>query len=82
MLTLEARTTRSQSEVAQRLREFFGPGGLGLAVSESGDAMVFEGAGGFVRASIRPSFQEHGQTVVDLHTREFEGQVEKFAREL
>ena len=52
MLSMEVRTSLSMEELADRLKEFFGKGALGLALKEDCPGrMTFEGGGGHVTAT-------------------------------
>ncbi len=77
MLNLEVTTKLSQVEVIQRLKTFFGKGGLGLDLTqEAPQCLTFEGGGGHVTATI---CSEEGKIRVNLVTQEWENQVKKFA---
>ena len=80
MINLEVRTKLSPEEVTERLKRFFGKGGLGLETSdETSGCLYFQGAGGYVKATI---CQEVGKTRLDLVSQEWDYQVKKFASEL
>ncbi len=80
MLNLELKTKLTQDEVIQRLKKFFGKGGLGLDITEEGpQCLSFEGGGGHVTATI---CQEQDRTRINLVTQEWELQVKKFASDL
>ncbi len=80
MLNLEVKTRLAQGEVIQRLKSFFGKGGLGLEIKEeTPQCLTFEGGGGHVTATLCP---EEGKTRIDLVTQEWENQVKKFATTL
>ena len=80
VLNLEVRTRLSQEEVIQRLKKFFGKGGLGLQVIEEASQCVsFEGGGGHVTATLCP---EEAKIRITLVTQEWENQVKKFASSL
>ena len=77
MLNLEVTTKLSQGEVIQRLKTFFGKGGLGLDLTEEApQCLTFEGGGGHVTATI---CSEEGKIRVNLVTQEWENQIKKFA---
>lgn len=77
MLNLEVTTKLSQGEVIQRLKTFFGKGGLGLDLTEEApQCFTFEGGGGHVTATI---CSEEGKIRMNLVTQEWENQVKKFA---
>jgi len=77
MLNLERKTKLPEEEVKQRLRRFFGKEGLGLELKEeTPQCLTFEGAGGYVTATLCP---EKGKTRLDLVTQEWEYQVKDFA---
>ncbi len=80
MLNLEVKTKLTQDEVIQRLKKFFGKGGLGLDITEEGpQCLSFAGGGGHVTATICP---EQGKTRINLVTHEWELQVKKFASDI
>ncbi len=80
MLNLEVQTGLSQEEVTDRIRKFFGKGGLGLSITEdSPPCLTFEGGGGYVSASI---CAEGPKTKVRLVTQEWEHQIKEFASTL
>jgi hypothetical protein len=80
MLNFETKTKLSAEEVAERLKKFFGKGGLGLELcEEKPECLSFEGGGGYVTASIA---SEEKKTRVNLVTQEWEQQVKKFAASL
>lgn len=80
MLKLELKTTRSPEEAVQKLKRFFGQGGLGLDLKEETSVcLTFEGGGGYVIATL---CQEGGGTRVDLATQEWENQVREFSSRL
>jgi hypothetical protein len=80
MLNLEVKTKLSREEVIQRLKKFFGKGGLGLDITEEGpECLSFSGGGGYVTATL---CQEEDKTRMDLVTQEWDYQVKKFASTL
>ncbi len=80
MLNFETRTKLSKEEVAERLKKFFGKGGLELKLCEDTlECLSFEGAGGYVTASLGT---EAGKTRITLVTQEWDQQVKKFAASL
>ena len=77
MLNLEVKSKRTPEKAFHQLKEYFGHGGLGLAVTREGDECIsFEGSGGYVTATLCP---EESATRVNLETREWEYHVKKFA---
>jgi len=77
MLNLEVKTKLSQEEMIQRLKKFFGKGGLGLDLTEEApQCLTFEGGGGHVTATM---CSEEGKIRMNLVTQEWENQVKKFA---
>ena len=77
MINLEAKTKLSEEELAERLKKFFGKGGLGLTLCEdTPDCLSFEGGGGYVTATLGT---EEGKTRVTLVSQEWEHQVKEFA---
>jgi hypothetical protein len=80
MLNLECKTKLSQEEALERVRRFFGKGGLGLELAdEAPQCLSFVGGGGYVNATVCP---EEAQTRIDLVTQEWDYQVKKFASSL
>jgi hypothetical protein len=76
MLNLEVRTKLRAEEVIQRLKAFFGKGGLGLEISEeTPQCLSFAGGGGYVTATVCP---EGEKTRVSLVTQEWDYQVKEF----
>jgi len=80
MLNLDVKTKLKQEEVIQRLKKFFGKGGLGLDITEEApQCLTFEGGGGHVTATV---CSEEGKIRINLVTQEWENQVKKFASSL
>ena len=80
MLNLEVKTRLTDKEVIDRLKKFFGKGGLGLNLTEEGpQCLTFEGGGGYVTATLCP---EEGKTRIDLVTQEWDFQIRAFASSL
>ena len=76
MTNLEVKTRLGQEEVVERLKKYFGKGGLGLEIcGEMPRCLSFEGGGGYVTATICP---EEGKTVINLVTQEWDYQVKEF----
>ena len=80
MLSLERKTKLSQEDVVQKLKQFFGKGGLGLELSdETPQCLTFIGGGGYVTVTL---CSEEGRTRVDLVTQEWDYDVKEFASRL
>jgi len=80
MINLEVRTKLGQVEAMERLKRFFGKGGLGLDISEETlQCLTFEGGGGHVTATL---CLEEGKTRINLVSQEWDSQVKKFASSL
>jgi hypothetical protein len=80
MLNLECHSKLSEKEVVQKIRQFFGEGGLGLAlVDEEAQCLTFEGGGGYVTATL---CAEKGGTRIDFVTQEWDYQVKEFASKI
>ena len=80
MTNLEVKTRLAQEDVIERLKRFFGSGGLGLNLTEEmPQCLTFEGGGGYVTATICP---EEGKTRINLVTQEWDYQVTQFAEDL
>ena len=77
MINLEAKTKLSKKDLVERLKKFFGKGGLGLeACEDTPDCLSFEGGGGYVTANIGT---EEEKTRLTLVSQEWEHQVKEFA---
>jgi hypothetical protein len=80
MLKIEKTTKKRPQEVVQKLKDFFGKGGLGLDLKEeTSTCLTFEGGGGYVNALL---CKEETMTRVDLTTQEWDYQVKEFASRL
>ena len=80
MLNLDVKTKLKQEEVIQRLKKYFGKGGLGLDITEEApQCLTFEGGGGHVTATVCSA---EGKIRINLVTQEWEYQVKKFASSL
>jgi hypothetical protein len=80
MLNLECKTRLTQEETVERVKDFFGKGGLGLDLAEeTPQCLSFQGAGGYVTATVCP---EGRHTRLDLITQEWDYQVKTFASSL
>ena len=80
MINLDVRTKLKQGDVIDRLKKFFGKGGLGLEITEEApQCLSFRGGGGYVTATL---CSEEDKIRVNLVTQEWEIQVKKFASSL
>jgi hypothetical protein len=80
MLNLERKTKLSQEDVLQKLKQFFGKGGLGLELSDvTPQCLTFTGGGGYVTATL---CSEEDRTRVNLVTQEWDYSVKEFASRL
>ena len=80
MLNLEIKTKLTPENVVQKLKEYFGEGGLGLQLtSDTDQCLTFEGSGGYITATL---CQEDAQTRIELVTQEWEYHVKQFADSL
>ena len=80
MINLDVRTKLKQGDVIDRLKKFFGKGGLGLEITEEApQCLSFRGGGGYITATLCP---EEEKIRVNLVTQEWEIQVRKFASSL
>ncbi len=77
MINLDVRTKLKQEEIIDRLKKYFGKGGLGLEVTEeTPQCLTFEGGGGYVTATL---CSEEDKTRINLVTQEWDFQVKQFA---
>jgi hypothetical protein len=80
MLSMEVRTSLSMEEIGERLKRFFGQGGLGLELSEDCPGrLTFTGGGGYVTATF---CAEAEKTVLRIVTSGWAVPVKKFITEL
>jgi hypothetical protein len=80
VLSMEARTSLSMEELAERLNGYFGKGGLGLARKEDCPGRVtFEGCGGCVTADFCTGA---GKTLLKIVTSGWAVPVKKFIDKL
>ena len=76
MINLEAKTKLTPEEVVNRLKKFFGKGGLGLELTEDApQCLTFQGGGGYVTATL---CLDEGKTRINLVAQEWDQQVKKF----
>ncbi len=77
MINLDVKTKLKQEEIFDRLKKFFGKGGLGLEITEeTPQCLTFEGGGGYVTATL---CSEEDKTRINLVTQEWDFQVKQFA---
>jgi len=79
MIKLEVKTKLSREEMAERLKRFFGKGGLGLEMTEETEQCLHFEGGGYVSATI---CTEHGKMRLEFVTQEWDFHVRRFASEL
>jgi hypothetical protein len=80
MLTMEATIKLPQQKVIERVKSFFGGGGLGLKlVKDEAGLLAFEGGGGHVAITL--CAQQH-TTLMLIETREWEFDVRRFMQDL
>jgi hypothetical protein len=81
MIHLEVKSKLSVEKLTEKVRQFFGQGGLGLEIKEEGpQCLSFTGGGGYVNATL--CVEEEGKTRLSLVSQEWDYQVKKFASEL
>ena len=80
MRNLETTTALDVGEAISRIKGYFGPGGLGLTLTEEEEnCLAFSGGGGYVRAAVDDC---EGRTTINLVTQEWEYQIDSFALSL
>jgi len=80
MINLDVKTKLKQEEIIDRLKKFFGKGGLGLEITEETPVcLTFEGGGGYVTATL---CSEENKIRINLVTQEWDFQVKRFASSL
>ena len=76
MLKIAGKTKLTPQKAAAKAKEFFGPGGYGMSVTdETPTSVCFEGGGGAVEID---ACAEDGGTGVELVSREWDFQVREF----
>jgi hypothetical protein len=83
MIRMEAESKLSPDEVIEKARAFFGPGGIGLEVTEFSNCCArFEGGGGqvYVQAAARQTAagRDPSRSRVEIQGREWERQIKDF----
>jgi len=80
MLNLSKTSKLSQEEVLAKAKEFFGPGGYGLEITEEATGYVaFEGAGGGVEVIVTPDGK---MTSIEITSREWDIQAREFVTKI
>jgi len=80
MLTMEATIKLPRQEVIERVKSYFGVGGLGLKlVRDEAGFLTFEGGGGHVKITL---CAQQDLTLVVIETREWEFDVHRFMQGL
>ena len=80
MLKLETKSKLPPEKIVDKLKGFFGEGGLGLDLEEeTSKCLTFQGGGGYVTATL---CQEEKKTRIEFVSQEWEIQVKKFTSEL
>jgi hypothetical protein len=80
MLKLETKSKLTPEKIVDKLKGFFGEGGLGLDLEEeTSQCLTFQGGGGYVTATLCP---EEKKTRIEFVSQEWEIQVKKFTSEL
>ncbi|MGD2142913.1 MAG: hypothetical protein PVF54_00395 [Anaerolineae bacterium] len=80
MAVYSVATKKSAREVLDRALDYFGEGGLGLAVTaEDACCVTFEGGGGHVSVT---ASQGQGEATARLETREWDYRVREFMRQI
>jgi hypothetical protein len=83
MIRMEVDSDLSRNEVIEKAREFFGPDGWGMEVTEFADCCArFEGGGGQVFIQTAPRRGRDGKKVsgstVEIQGQEWERQIKEF----
>lgn len=81
LLRMGKETDKSPARVLGDAIAFFGKGGTGLELARKDEMEVyFTGGGGHVTVAVDQ--QENGKTAVDVQTRDWEYDVERFLRKI
>ena len=76
MINIAAETKLSSEEIKQKLKDYFGAGGLKLEISEEvEDCLTFVGGGGYVSAKITNRDEKNK---IDIIAKEWEYQAKEF----
>jgi hypothetical protein len=82
MILLGKESKVSAAQVLERAVRYFGPDGLGLDVSHWDAASVqLQGSGGYVAVRVQPQPARRA-TDVEIESREWEGDAERFLGEI
>ena len=80
MARYSVETKLSTEQAIEQAVAYFGPGGVGLEVTEQGDCCThFVGGGGHVRVTVAAGER---RTTVELETREWDYDVKQFMRKI
>ena len=80
MASYSVETKLSPDQAMEKAVAYFGPGGVGLEVTEQGDCCAsFVGGGGHVRVTVAAG---DPRTTVALETREWDYDVRQFMRQV
>jgi len=87
MISMEVESKLSPEQAIEKARDFFGPDGWGLQVTEFTDCCArFEGGGGLVSVQTAPRRSEGGErqsgSTVEIQGREWETQIREFLRQI
>jgi hypothetical protein len=75
----EVTTTLTPQEALDQASAHFGPGGMGLDITNRDEGgIVFQGGGGYVAITAQPG----EKTVLELETREWDQAVQQFMRQV
>lgn len=83
MIRMEVESKLSRNEIVQKAKDFFGPDGWGMEVTEFADCCArFEGGGGQVYIQTSPRRGDGGKarsgSRVEIQGREWERQIKEF----
>jgi len=80
MARYSVETKLSSDQAIEKAVAYFGPGGVGLQVTEQASCCAhFEGGGGHVRVTVAAGER---RTTVELETREWDYDVKQFMRKI
>jgi len=78
MIVVSKESKQNPAQVLEQAVDYFGPDGLGLDIAHRDDASVqLQGGGGHVVVRVQPQ-QETGKTEVEIESREWEYDAERF----
>lgn len=82
MILVGKESRQSTAQVLERAVDYFGPNGVGLEITQQDDSHVqLRGGGGYVAIRVQPQ-RDGGTTEVEIESREWEHDAERFLEKI